>query len=98
MIAGHLIECSAYVTGANFAGFDKYEPKALFDLPFPIAEVEQDGTAVITKHENTTGMVTEDTVRCQLLYEIQGNVYLNSDVKAYLDNVTVQELASNRLA
>lgn len=96
LVAGHLIECSSYVTGANFCGFTKYSPEMLFDLPFGIAEVEVDGTSTITKHEDTTGIVTTDTVRCQLLYELQGNMYLNSDVKAYLDDVIVQEVGTNR--
>lgn len=96
LIAGHIIECSAYVTGANFAGFERYDTKDLFDLPFGIAEIEHDGHCIITKHDNTTGFVTEDTVKCQLLYEIQGNVYLNSDVKAILDDVTVKKIGKNR--
>lgn len=96
LVAGHLIECSAYITGANFAGFDKYPSEQLFDLPFGIAEIESNGSMIITKHETTTGIVTIETVKCQLMYEIQGNVYLNSDVKAYLDNVTVKEVAQNR--
>ncbi|KAK6008855.1 hypothetical protein QM012_000758 [Aureobasidium pullulans] len=97
LIAGHLIECSAYVTGANLSGFEKYSPELLFDLPFGIAEVSQDGTCVITKHENTAGFVTENTVKSQLLYEIQGNYYLNSDVKAYLDQIIVEEVEPNRV-
>ncbi|KAF2972200.1 hypothetical protein GQX73_g1376 [Xylaria multiplex] len=99
LIAGHLIECSAYVTGANVAGFEKIHPiEQLFDLPFGICHIDNDGSSVITKHENTTGMVTETTVKSQLLYEIQGNTYLNSDVKAYLDGVTVKEIGPNRVS
>jgi hypothetical protein len=59
-----LIECSGYVTGANFSGFDEYDLDMLVDLPFGIAEIESDGTAVITKHENTNGIVTEEI--CQM--------------------------------
>jgi hypothetical protein len=96
LIAGHLIECSGYVTGANFAGFYEYPLDDLFDLTFGIAEVEHDGTCVITKHEAKNGFVTEDTVKCQFLYELQGNVYLNSDVKAILDDVQVKDEGKNR--
>ena len=78
LVAGHLIECSGYVTGGNFSGFDEYDLDMLVDLPFGIAEIDKDGTAVITKHENTKGIVTENTVRCQFLYELQGAIYLNS--------------------
>lgn len=62
LIAGHLIECSGYVTGANFAGFDEYDFADLIDIGFGIAEVERDGSCVVTKHEGRAGFVTEDTV------------------------------------
>jgi hypothetical protein len=97
LVAGHLIECSGYVTGSNFAGFYEYPLDDLFDITFGIAEVEKDGTCVITKHDAKKGFVTEDTVKCQFLYELQGNVYLNSDVKAILDDVQVKaEPGKNR--
>ncbi|KPM35364.1 hypothetical protein AK830_g11208 [Neonectria ditissima] len=100
LIAGHLIECSAYVTGGNFAGFAdaKYGGWERFvDPGFPIAEVASDGTCVVTKHEGTGGVVDEDTVRCQLLYELQGNVYLHSDSRAVLDEVKVEEVGKDRV-
>lgn len=96
LIAGHLIECSGYVTGSNFAGFYEYPLDQLYDLTFGIAEVEKDGTCVITKHDAKKGFVTEDTVKCQFLYELQGNIYLNSDVKAILDEVQVKAEDKNR--
>lgn len=91
LIAGHLIECSTYVTGGNFSGFDHYSLDDLVEPGFPIAEIEADGSCVITKHAGTGGMVNVDTVRCQFLYELQGNVYLNSDVSANLDDVVIEE-------
>ncbi|KAJ4336021.1 hypothetical protein N0V87_005742 [Didymella glomerata] len=97
LIAGHLIECSGYVTGSNFAGFHEYPLEDLFDITFGIAEIERDGACVITKHDAKKGFVTEDTVKCQFLYELQGNVYLNSDVKAILDNVQVKAEGKNRV-
>ncbi|KAF2098748.1 DUF1446 domain-containing protein [Rhizodiscina lignyota] len=97
LVAGHLIECSAYVTGSNFAGFYEYPLDQLIDLPFGIAEIDSDGSCVVTKHENTRGIVTVDTVKTQFLYELQGNVYLNSDVKAYLDDVEIEEVGRNRV-
>ena len=96
LIAGHLIECSAYVTGSNFAGFDQYGLDDLIDIGFPIAEIALDGGCVITKHEGTQGLVTVETVKCQLLYELQGNVYLNNDVKAYLDGITIDQVGKDR--
>lgn len=96
LVAGHLIECSAYVTGGNFSGFTEYDQDIFLDPGFPIAEIDADGTCVITKHDNTGGLINTDTVTCQLLYEIQGNIYLNSDVKAYLDDVSIIQMGENR--
>ncbi|KAL6160070.1 hypothetical protein ACJQWK_09319 [Exserohilum turcicum] len=97
LVAGHLIECSAYVTGVNFAGFDRYDMENFIDPGFPIAEIARDGSCVITKHPNTGGMVTVDTCKSQLVYELQGNIYLNSDVKAYLDDIEMQEIGKDRV-
>ena len=52
---------------------------------------------MITKHDSMNGFVTEDTIRSQLLYEIQGNVYVNSDVKADLTKISVREIGKNRV-
>jgi hypothetical protein len=96
LIAGHLIECSAYVTGANFAGFTDYNQELLVDPGFPIAEIDADGSCVITKHQGTGGFVNVDTVKCQLLYELQGNIYLHSDSKAVLDDIKVAQIGPDR--
>lgn len=98
LVAGHLIECSAYVTGGNFAGFDAFDLESFVDPGFPIAEIAQDGSCVITKHEGTDGMVTVDTCKSQLVYELQGDVYINSDVKAYLEDIEMEQLGQDRYA
>ncbi|KAJ3564707.1 hypothetical protein NPX13_g7753 [Xylaria arbuscula] len=97
LVAGHLIECSTYGTGANFAGFDQYTVQQLLHLGCPIAEIAENGEAVITKHEALNGFVTEEIVKCQLLYELQGNIYLNSDVKADISDVSVRQVGPNRV-
>ncbi|OOQ89766.1 DUF1446 domain-containing protein [Penicillium brasilianum] len=97
LIAGHLIECSAYVTGGNFAGFDKYDLDTLVAPGFPIAEIGKDGTCVITKHPGTQGLVNADTVRCQFVYELQGDVYLNSDVSAFVGDIMVENEGKDRV-
>ncbi|CAK7208038.1 hypothetical protein SEUCBS139899_010872 [Sporothrix eucalyptigena] len=96
-LAGHLIECSAYASGSNFSGFHRFPLSKFVDSGFPIAEIDADGTCVITKHPGTNGMVTEETVKCQLLYEIQGNMYLNSDVTAYLDDARIEQVGEDRV-
>ena len=69
--AGHVIECGAQTTGGNFAFFDELGDPSSQPLGFPIAEVDADGSCVITKHPGTGGRLTVDTVTAQLLYEIQ---------------------------
>ncbi|KAJ6104080.1 DUF1446 domain-containing protein [Penicillium sp. IBT 18751x] len=98
LIAGHLIECSAYATGGNFAGFDKYDLDRLVAPGFPIAEIASDGTCVIAKHPGTDGFINEDTIRCQFLYELQGDVYLNSDVSAHITEVRVEQAGDDRVS
>ncbi|KAI1629844.1 hypothetical protein EDD37DRAFT_70382 [Exophiala viscosa] len=96
-LAGHLIECSAYISGSNFSGFHRFPLETFIDSGYPIAEIDEDGSCTITKHPGTNGMVTVDTVKCQFLYEIQGNMYLNSDVKALLDHVKVQQVGEDHV-
>jgi hypothetical protein len=67
------------------------------DIGYGIAEISHDGTAIITKHESLKGVVNEDTVRCQLLYELQGNIYLNSDVIADIKHIKVNQVEKNRV-
>lgn len=98
LIAGHLLECSAYCTGSNFSGFDEYPEETFVDVPFPIAEISRDGTTIVTKHENTNGMVNEDTCRSQFLYELQGNMYLNSDVSADLRDICIKQVGKDRVS
>ncbi len=78
---GHLMECGAQVTGGYFAdpGFkDVPEP---WNLAFPIAEVEEDGSAIITKTAGSGGAVNLMTVKEQLLYEVHDPAnYLTPDV------------------
>lgn len=91
-----LIECGPYVTGANFSGFKSLLPQ-LVDLAFPIAEIGEDGTCVITKSEQHAGAVTKHNTIAQFLYELQGEQYLNPDVVANLHNVKVTELGLDRV-
>jgi hypothetical protein len=96
LIGGHLIECSAYVTGGNFSGFDQYDLDNLIAPGFPIADIAADGTCVISKHPGTQGIVNVDTVRCQFLYELQGTTYLNSDVSAHIGDLFVEDAGKDR--
>ncbi|KIW06985.1 uncharacterized protein PV09_02643 [Verruconis gallopava] len=97
-VCGHLIECSTYVTGGNFTGFKDLEAEGWDDLGFPIAEISSSGEVIVTKQKGTQGRVTTDTCTSQLLYEIQGPWYFNSDVTAILDELWFEQLSENRVA
>jgi hypothetical protein len=93
--AGHVIECGTQATGGNYAFFA--EVPGLEHPGFPIAEVAADGSAVITKHEGTGGLVSIGTVTAQLLYEIAGPAYANPDVTARFDTLALTDDGPDRV-
>ena len=70
-VIGHLLECAGQVTGGYFADPGYKEVPRLHELGFPIAEVDPDGTAIITKPPGSGGVVSLATCKEQILYEIQ---------------------------
>ena len=97
LVAGHLIECSAYATGSNFSGFDEYPLETFINLPYAIAELDKDGSSVITKHDGSNGLVNVDNATCQFLYELQGRIYLNSDVTADCKEIKIEQVGKDRV-
>ncbi|MFF2526845.1 acyclic terpene utilization AtuA family protein [Streptomyces liangshanensis] len=87
MVAGHVLECGTQATGGNYAFFTDHDPRLLRRPGFPLAEIRADGSAVITKHPGTGGVVDLGTVTAQLLYETGGARYAGPDVTARLDTV-----------
>ena len=90
LVAGHVIECGPYAVGGNFSGF-KDRLADLVDIGFPIAEIAPDGTFHVTKPESMSGYVGKPNITAQLLYELQGEIYLNPDVAADLSKISVQD-------
>ncbi|MCX4691788.1 acyclic terpene utilization AtuA family protein [Streptomyces sp. NBC_01408] len=84
VVAGHVLECGTQATGGNYSFFTAHDVRR---PGFPLAEISEDGSSVITKHPGTGGAVTTGTVTAQLLYETQGVRYLGPDVTARLDTV-----------
>lgn len=95
LVAGHVIECGCQATGGNYSFFE--DVPSLNHPGFPIAEIEADGSSVITKHEGTDGLVSVGTVTCQLLYEIGGPDYLNPDVSAKFDTIELEQVGPDRV-
>ncbi len=95
VVAGHVIECGPQATGGNYSFFR--EVPGLEHPGFPIAEVHEDGSSVITKHPGTGGLVSVGTVTAQLLYEIDGADYPNPDVVARFDTIRLSQEAPDRV-
>jgi len=93
--AGHVIECGVQATGGNYSFFT--EVPDLTYAGFPLAEIEADGSSVITKHPGTGGLVSVDTVTAQLLYEITGGRYANPDVTLRMDSVELSADGADRV-
>ncbi|MFE0174199.1 acyclic terpene utilization AtuA family protein [Streptomyces sp. NPDC059002] len=98
VVAGHILECGTQATGGNYAFFAERAAAGDLRRPgFPLAEVHEDGSAVITKHAGTDGFVDVGTVTAQLLYETQGARYAGPDVTARLDTVTLAQEGPDRV-
>jgi hypothetical protein len=95
VVAGHVIECGPQATGGNYPFLDEL-PDARYP-GFPIAEVADDGSSVITKQPGTGGLVSVGTVTAQLLYEIAEPAYANPDVVARFDTISLTQEAPDRV-
>lgn len=95
---GHLLECGGQATGGYFAEPGKKDVPGFGHLGFPIAEISEDGTLVITKVEGAGGMVTPVTLSEQICYEIHDpENYVTPDVIADFKNITFTEIGKDRV-
>ena len=97
IIAGHILECGGQSSGGNYLKDWKSVPD-LANIGFPIAEAYPDGTIYITKHNGTGGLVSVDTVKEQLLYEIgDPREYITPEVIADFTSVKLESAGDNRV-
>ncbi|MFJ3694772.1 acyclic terpene utilization AtuA family protein [Streptomyces sp. NPDC090052] len=92
--AGHVLECGTQATGGNYSFFTAHDIR---HPGFPVAEIGADGSAVITKHAGTGGVVDIGTVTAQLLYETGGARYAGPDVTTRLDTVRLTQDGPDRV-
>lgn len=97
-LAGHILECGTQVTGGYYAIPGLKEVPGMANLGFPIAQIDADGNFIVTKARGTGGMVTERTVKEQLLYEVHDPAaYLTPDVTADLSRAVVQQIGPDQV-
>lgn len=96
-VAGHILECGAQASGGNFLGnWESIENMA--EIGFPIAEAYPNGDVIITKHENTGGLVSIDTISEQLVYEIgDPKNYITPECVADFTSIKLEEVGKNRV-
>src|SRR5687768_17416082 len=97
VVAGHINECGAQASGGNSL-VEWRNLTDLADVGFPIIEAYEDGSFIVTKHENTGGKVSRAIVAEQLLYEL-GNPteYITPDVVADFTTIKLEDAGANRV-
>ena len=97
-VVGHLLECAGQITGGYLADLGFKDVPDLARLGFPVAEVAEDGSAIITKVAGSGGRVTAATCKEQLLYEVHDPAqYLQPDVVADFSQVRVEEVGPDQV-
>lgn len=86
--------CSTYATGGYYSGFKDLGVHDT-DMAYPIAAIDYKGEAVLTMEQGKHGLMTPATVASQLLYEIQGPLYYNSDVTASIEDMHLKVVGEN---
>ncbi len=99
LTVGHLLECSGQGSGGNFGSAGEWAKVPDYaHLGYPIAEVYQDGSALLTKAPGTGGRVSFDTLRQQLLYEVHDpHAYFSPDVVLDMGTLCFDDQGGDRV-
>ena len=96
IMAGHLLECGGQGSGGNYM-YDWRGVPDMDRLGFPIAELTED-TFDITKTSTSGGLITEQCVKEQFLYEVHDPAnYVTPDVTVDISNATITQVGKDRV-
>ncbi len=96
IVAGHIIECGAQASGGNFTDWQKVP--SFIDIGFPIVECHAEGFFYVTKQPHSGGMISTQTVREQLLYEMGSpQSYITPDVIADFSSIEITDAGPDRV-
>jgi hypothetical protein len=96
-LAGHLIECGPQASGGLMTDWE--DTASWIDPGYPLVEVSEDGSLIVTTPEDSDGLVDVRTVSEQLLYEIgDPGRYVLPDVTCDWRQVSVEEVGPNRVS
>ena len=96
-LAGHITECGAQCTGGNYSRWQ--DVPNLADVGYPIIEMQPSGEFCITKHKNSGGLISRETIGEQVLYEMgDPNHYISPDVCVDFTSFNINDLGGNKVS
>jgi hypothetical protein len=96
-LAGHITECGAQCTGGNYSRWQ--DVPNLADVGYPIIEMQPSGEFCITKHENSGGLISRETIGEQVLYEMgDPSHYISPDVCVDFTSFNINDLGGNKVS
>jgi hypothetical protein len=95
---GHLLECGAQVTGGYFVDPGLKDVPDPWNLAFPIAEVDEDGNAILLKLDGTGGAINRQTVLEQMFYEVHDPAnYITPDGVVDFTSSDIEQMSKDRV-
>ena len=96
IMVGHMLECGGQASGGNY-DYGWQDVENMENLGFPIAEITED-KFFITKTETSGGLITEQSLKEQILYEVHDPAnYITPDVVVDISEVTLKEVGKDRV-
>jgi hypothetical protein len=93
------MECAGQITGGYFADPVSKPVPNMDTLGHPFVDVEANGNAIISKVSGTGGLISCQTAKEQLLYEvIDPYAYITPDVIADFSQVKIQEVKKDQIS